>query len=64
MVEIRLAWHPAVIHRTFHPIGTQDRWVEADSANVELLQRILAEANEHYGPGTHWMESRASPNDS
>lgn len=61
MLEIRLAWLPDVIHRTFAPIGVLDRWVAATPENKLALQQQLEIALELYGATSHWIEERERP---
>lgn len=61
MLEIRLAWRPDVIHRTFAPIGRSDVWTAATPRSRQVLDTTLQMALEFYGPHTHWIESRERP---
>lgn len=63
MHEIRLAWKPEVIHRTFASVGMSDRWAVANPRSIQALEDVLRIALDFYGTDSHWIEKRGQPGD-
>jgi hypothetical protein len=59
MQEIRLTWRPDVVHHT-DVVRFSDEWVEATRETVTTMQIVVKAANEIYGIGSHWLETRPS----
>jgi hypothetical protein len=59
MEEIRLAWLPSISHHA-DVVQFSDEWVPASSETLATMAIVLRAANEIYGAGTHWIETRAA----
>ena len=57
--EIRLAWLLGVVHQT-DVVHFSDAWVAATPETVATMEIVRRAANDIYGAGTHWIETRCA----
>lgn len=60
MNEVRLTWHPAVVHHT-DVVRFSRQWVPATLESIKTLNILVVAANEIYGLESHWIETREGP---
>ncbi len=66
MKEIRICWLPSIEHdenyaHRIHPCGA---WRPLSRKSLRDMQVLCDAANQVYGAGSHWIESRTVPGSS
>ncbi|RYG58285.1 MAG: hypothetical protein EON56_00060 [Alphaproteobacteria bacterium] len=56
--EMRLCWVASVSHDA-HEMRRMNVWQPMHSTDLSDLKITMRVGNEIYGPGTHWVETRA-----